>query len=125
LSLSQATEICDSLGRRGSALDNAVIEAIEDENTTRQRSALGLLSPLAYEHVPGGRAGQRLRSGGYMAATKKRGQARSAQITSVHAFRGPAHEILMRQVVMCSLDSLAAAAQAREGGYHKLAVEAA
>jgi putative transposase len=68
----------------GSALDNAVIEAwhstlefelrriehfatkaaakakvaawIEDYNTTRRHSALGMLSPVAYEHTPAGEA---------------------------------------------------------------------
>lgn len=67
------------MGRPGSALDNAAVEAwhstlefelrslehfttkarararvaafIEDYNTTRRHSALGMLSPLAYEHV--------------------------------------------------------------------------
>jgi putative transposase len=71
--------ITQSMGRPGSALDNAVIESwhstlefelrrperflttaqarvrvaawIEDYNTTRRHSALGMLSPLAYEHA--------------------------------------------------------------------------
>lgn len=71
--------ICQSMGRPGSALDNAVIESwhstlefelrrlqhfatraqaqaavaawIEDYNTTRRHSALGMLSPVAYERT--------------------------------------------------------------------------
>jgi transposase InsO family protein len=71
--------VTQSMGRPGSALDNAVIEAwhstlefelraleqfatraaararvaawIEDYNTTRRHSALGMRSPLAYEHA--------------------------------------------------------------------------
>jgi putative transposase len=71
--------ITQSMGRPGSALDNAAIESwhstlefelravehfatkaqararvaawIEDYNTTRRHSALGMLSPLAYEHT--------------------------------------------------------------------------
>jgi len=71
--------ICQSMGRPGSALDNAVIESwhstlefelrrlqhfatraqaqagvaawIEDYNTTRRHSALGMLSPVAYEQT--------------------------------------------------------------------------
>jgi putative transposase len=70
---------CQSMGRPGSALDNAVIESwhstlefelrrmhrfatkaaarakvaawIEDYNTTRRHSALGMLSPIAYERA--------------------------------------------------------------------------
>ena len=70
---------CQSMGRPGSALDNAVIESwhstlewelrrvqsfttktqarakvaawIEDYNTTRRHSSLGMLSPLAYERA--------------------------------------------------------------------------
>jgi transposase InsO family protein len=75
----QRLSICQSMGRPGSALDNAVIEAwhstvefelrriehfatkaqakakaaawIEDYNTTRRHSALGMRSPVAYEKV--------------------------------------------------------------------------
>jgi putative transposase len=75
----QRLGVSQSMGRPGSALDNAVIEAwhstlefelrrvdhfatkaaararvaawIEDYNTTRRHSALGMLSPLAYEHA--------------------------------------------------------------------------
>jgi transposase InsO family protein len=71
--------IAQSMGRPGSALDNAVIESwhstvefelrrlqhfetraaartgvaawIEDYNTVRRHSALGMLSPVAYEHA--------------------------------------------------------------------------
>ena len=71
--------VTQSMGRPGSALDNAVIEAwhstlewelrrekdfatraqaraevaawIEDYNTARRHSALGMLSPAAYEHA--------------------------------------------------------------------------
>ncbi len=71
--------ITQSMGRPGSALDNAVIEAwhstlewelrreqhfatkaqaraavaawIEDYNTVRRHSALGMRSPIAYEHA--------------------------------------------------------------------------
>ena len=75
----QRLSICQSMGRPGSALDNAVIESwhstlefelrrvqhfatraaararvaawIEDYNTTRRHSALGMLSPVAYERA--------------------------------------------------------------------------
>ena len=75
----QRLSITQSMGRPGSALDNAVIESwhstlefelrrlehfattaaarakvaawIEDYNTTRKHSALGMRSPLAYEHA--------------------------------------------------------------------------
>jgi putative transposase len=71
--------LCQSMGRPGSALDNAVIESwhstlefelrsvehfttraaararipawIEDYNTRRRHSALGMMSPVAYEHA--------------------------------------------------------------------------
>jgi putative transposase len=81
----QRLGITQSMGRPGSALDNAVIEAwhstvefelrrekhfatraqaragvaawIEDYNTARRHSALGMRSPLAYEHaLPAGEA---------------------------------------------------------------------
>ena len=75
----QRLGIAQSMGRPGSALDNAVIESwhstlefelrrlqhfatraqaqagaaawIEDYNTTRRHSALGMLSPVAYERA--------------------------------------------------------------------------
>jgi transposase InsO family protein len=75
----QRLSICQSMGRPGSALDNAVIESwhstlefelrslehfetraaararvsawIEDYNTSRRHSALGMMSPLSYEQA--------------------------------------------------------------------------